>query len=194
MATELNNSLQQLESRRKELVSKADLTDEVASITELDSRLGLLLEEVKNLRENVDEDSTFVDSNCDKLGLSYRTLEKASQVFDVNSSLIELNRLCFRIDRIRVFNLPEQEYQQQPQQQQDRRLSSNPNDIDEMTVHEAKDVITKFENLYKPFESVFNERLDLPYSNYAARVRKVKSYLASYPVGLVNFYDYYNTT
>lgn len=186
MDIELAKSLEQLEVKKKTVNTESDLTKECMTIIELDHRIGLLLKEVKNLRNSIDEQSAFICNNCDQIEPNYNVLRRASRVFDLASELTKLNRLCRRFnnsDHIFKFLANDTDQNQVIPESVVRRASltkknGHTNEDDELTGQILNETIEKFESIYQPLEAILSKRNDLPYATYANKVRRLKLFMS----------------
>lgn len=170
--------LEQLEAKKKVINEQSNLMRECGSLSELDQRIGLLLKEIRTLKQNMGELSDMTFTTCDKLETPYKVLQKSSELSNINEALTKLIRLCKRLDKIQ---------ESYPIATGGRKLSIkgdneaiNGSEIDEdtpLSIRLTLEVVDNFERAYQPLENILKTRKDLPYVHYAERVRKLKDSL-----------------
>lgn len=187
MDVDISKSIEELEAKKRSINLDADLTRECKSIIELDSRLGLLLNEIRTFRDSVQEQSKFIDDKSDVLEPSYKGLMRTSLVFKLTAQLIKLNRLCKRLDKINAFG----DHQSSPSLSSIRssqventgiEIAQNENNgielaDDDQQRDQILDLLEQFEETYIPLEEELSRRKDLPYVSYATRARNFKAKL-----------------
>lgn len=145
MDADLLARLEKLETKRRALNAQFDLTKECESIAELNQRVNLLSERISSIKDDVKSQSDLASSCCDMLGDTYSILRENSDRFELLSSLSQLNRLCKQIDH--------------------GNLSNNKELFLKVT--------REFEIVYKPLEVKLSARTDLPYADYANKLKQL---------------------
>lgn len=173
MDLDFNKSLEQLESKKKALNEQSDLTNECNSIIELDHRIGLLLREIRNLKQDIEEQSNLICTTSDKLAPSDKILQKTSDLFDLTQNLTKLNRLCRLIDKIQVQKQLCPDRKPSPKSDSEIQLSNEEDDIP-LSFKKTLKIVDKFDDVYLPLEGVLSLRKDLPYVHYAEKARVLR--------------------
>lgn len=185
--TDLIKSLEQIEAKKKAINAEANLTSETRSIRELDKRVAVLMNELRHLRGTVLDEEQFVTETCARLAPSAKSLDRTSQLFEIMSHLMTLNRLCKQIDRNKLLEMVHSTDNQSDHL--DKRSLARESNMsisiqavedynEEMRHQRAKEIIREFEIVYKPLDIVLDQRKDLPYVAYANKVKKLKESLA----------------
>lgn len=182
MEADFIKSLEQLEAKKKVIDEQSNISQEINSIVELDQRIGLLLKEIRNLKQSVEDQSNITYSTCDKLEPSYKVLQKTSELFELNQALTKLNRLCQRFDKIQI-SVRRLSHPNANGCRNSSIKNNNENRGDEfdedipVSVQIILEVADSFEKTYQPLEKILNQRDDLPYVHYAEKIKKLKESL-----------------
>lgn len=165
----LTKTLEQLEIKKRLVNEETDLTKECQSIEELNRRIGILLNEITNLKNTIDEQNDFISQTCDNLLPDYKILNKASEISNLTTQLTRLDRLCRRIDSSRALGCKHDESKSLGGRASSTNVDGNENV--ELSDQEIE-MLKTFETTYKPLENLLSRRKDLPYESYANNVRK----------------------
>lgn len=177
MDPDIAKSLEQLKEKKRNLSVESNLAQECESLSELDRRADVLLNEIRALHSDVDQRYEFIDHNCDKLLPSIKNLQTTDQVLELVSSLTKLNRLCRRLDSSPNFN--ETNGHSDLKRFSSIKSTNSDDVVDEsdegrVVLNVTNDLITNFEAIYSPLEQVLSKRLDLPYAAYATKIKHLK--------------------
>lgn len=146
MDLDLLKQLEKLEIKRKTLNAQLDLTDECESIEELKRRIQLVSDSISAIKRDIEEHCNNVDTSCDKLNDIYLKLRESSHKFELLNNLSKLNRLCKQIDHENLSN--------------DKEL--------------VQRVAQEFKLIYEPLEEKLSSRADLPYAEYANKLKNLE--------------------
>lgn len=177
MDSDIVKELKKLEDKKQEVNAQTDLTKHCDSLVALDNRVGRLLDEIRALHLRIERGFSFMENKWDRLGPSYKTLQRTSDALDLVISLTKLNRLCRRIDTNPNLTCSSEGTLSL---KKTSALNSGENEEnvddndDKMTLQMILNLFNSFERIYKPLEDILSKRLDLPYIAYATKVRNLK--------------------
>lgn len=146
MEADLLSRLEKLETKRRALNAQLNLTYECEAIEELKKRISLVSDSISSIKMNLKSQSDHVISSCDKLSNVYMELKRNSERFELLSQLSKLNSLCRQIDH--------------------GNLSNNKELL--------REVGHNFRLLYEPLKERLSERIDLPYVDYANKLKNLE--------------------
>lgn len=91
-------SLEELDVRKRVINSETNLDRECQVIRDLNDKIVGLADKIKDMHDNIKEQNSVLDINCEKLAGSNHVLSRTSEAFEISSRLTRLNRICHRLD------------------------------------------------------------------------------------------------
>lgn len=168
MDLDLAKALEKLEIRKRTIEQEADLSSECQSILELDNRIGTLLNETKALASSLQPDFSLVQEACDVLRDKYDKLKETSELFEMVSHLMKLDKICKQIDTVSC--VTKDACNGTVTSSQEDQDKEKPNVATFASNRIFEHLIKEFNELYQPVEATLTTRPDLPYRLYAKKV------------------------